>query len=70
MLFSMYDFEFFGWFVLHDFSDDINRTVASEFGLENYEEYVVWQGSLGLIEFNGNKKKGWKIWMNKMSELQ
>jgi hypothetical protein len=65
-----YNFEFFGWFILHDFPSDINREVASEFGLENQEEFVVWQGSLGLLESDGKEKKGWIEWMNQIDRLR
>jgi hypothetical protein len=58
--------EFASWFILHDLSDDVNRMVASSFGIEGdnkwVKEFLDWQGSLGIIENDGTEKPAWGTW--------
>jgi hypothetical protein len=59
-------FEFFSWFVLYDFPEDINREIAASFGVSDDTEagrrFLDWQGSLGLLYSNGTEKLAWQAW--------
>ncbi len=62
--------EFASWFILHDLSDDVNKMVASSFGIEGdnkwVKEFLDWQGSLGIIENDGTEKPAWSTWKKYM----
>ncbi|UCB46103.1 MAG: hypothetical protein JSV25_01380 [Spirochaetota bacterium] len=62
--------EFASWFILHDLSDDVNKMVASSFGIRGdnkwAKEFLNWQGSLGIIENDGTEKPAWKTWKEYM----
>ena len=65
--------EFLGWFIYCDFSDSLNRSIAEHYGLGDNEEYVQWQGSLGLVYNNGSLKESWPVLLeeiNKIDELR
>jgi hypothetical protein len=63
--------EFASWFILHDLSGDVNKMVASSFGIEGdnkwAKEFLDWQGSLGIIENDGTEKPAWSTWKKYMT---
>jgi hypothetical protein len=62
--------EFFSWFTLYDLPGKINRQIAESFGVSTNtkvgQEFVNWQGSLGLLKNNGASKTAWDVWKKEM----
>lgn len=58
--------EFASLFLLYDLPDELNRMVASSFGIEGenrwVREFLAWQGSLGIIDNDGTEKPAWRTW--------
>jgi hypothetical protein len=53
------DIEYLGLFVVYDFPESVNKMIASEYGLEEQMEFLVFQGTLGLAYNNRKPKQAW-----------
>ncbi len=61
--------EFLGWFIFCDFSDSINRSHAERYGLGEYEDFIQWQGALGLAHNNGSLKEAWPVLIEEINKI-
>jgi hypothetical protein len=63
--------DFASWLILYDLSDEVNKMVASSFGIEGenkwVKEFLDWQGSLGIMENDGTEKPAWETWKKYMA---
>lgn len=62
-----HNFEFFSWYILHDFSEGDNRVVSGGYDVGE-EDFLAWHGSLGLLNNDGSEKLVWKTWKEYMLE--
>ncbi|MBN1798594.1 MAG: glycosyl hydrolase 53 family protein [Spirochaetales bacterium] len=63
------DIEYLGLFVSYDVPEDVNKAVASNYGLEEHMEFLKFQGTLGLAYNNGRPKQAWYAFINAISVL-
>jgi len=65
-------FLFLSWFVLYDLPQSLNREIAGSFGIplhtEDGKDFLSWQGSLGLLENDGEEKLAWRVWKRELAE--
>jgi len=64
------DVEFLGLFVLYDFPESLNRSLAQSYGLSKFKEYLKFQGSLGFAYNNGTPKKSWFVLLEKLKKFK
>ena len=64
------DMEFLGLFVLHDLPESANRQIAEMYGLGAYDEFLKFQGTLGLVKNDGTPKPAWGELLEQMRGLR
>jgi hypothetical protein len=67
-------FVFFSWFTLYDIPEQLNREIAKSFGVpldtDAGQQFLDWQGSLGLLNNNGTEKPAWNAWKEYLSDFR
>jgi|GEM_PF-1393208 len=62
--------EFISWVLLYDISEKLNKQIAESFNINietvDGENFLKWQGSLGLLKNNGDEKPAWNAWKKYM----
>lgn len=64
-------FILFSWFMLYNLQEELNQEAALGFEVpletEAGQEFLRWQGSLGLLQNNGTAKAAWMVWKKEMT---